>query len=309
MKNGKTVRRLVWIMTLCATLLFFAMAACADTPPEFQFENAKVMNHCDVEIDGNTIVVTDTDFNEDVWDSKFLIDAGVELEPGEPYTISFELEGDEGVGEFFLCKGESLDIRYDETFTAEGGNRTIAFTPVSDRVYIGMQVGNLGMDEYVTATVTNLCKLSESADPALLRAENCTISIADGVITVTDNNDNNDVWNSKVLYDLGLELEPGKTYTLSVDLQGENGIGEFFLCKSQDLNDRYDATFLNVPGSKKVTFKAEGEKAYVGLQFGNVGKGSSVTASFGELKEFVPTAAEPVQEEAPAEGETPSAEN
>ena len=106
MKNGKTVRRLVWIMTLCATLLFFAMAACADTPPEFQFENAKVMNHCDVEIDGNTIVVTDTDFNEDVWDSKFLIDAGVELEPGDSIVVPSNMPH----GTVCLEKGALLDV-------------------------------------------------------------------------------------------------------------------------------------------------------------------------------------------------------
>ena len=292
MKTEKTVRRSVCLLAICAALLSFMLAGTAvcyaETAPEFQWEDVKIMSHCDVEIEGNTLVVTDTEFNEDVWDSKFLIDAGVDLEPGEPYTISFELEGDEGVGEFFLCKGETMDIRYDETFTSEGGNRTIAFTPVADRVYIGMQVGNLGMDEYVTVTVTNLCKLSESEDPALLRAENCALSIKDGEITATDNNDNNDVWNSKVLYDPGFELEVGKTYTLNVDLRGDNGVGEFFLCRSQDLNDRYDNTFLNVPGSKALIFKAESDKAYIGMQFGNAGNGHSVTARFGEVRDYVP---------------------
>ena len=297
MKTQKIAKRFGKLLTLC-TVLCVLMLACAavsyaDTPLELSFDNILLMGHCDAVVDGNTITVTDEDFNEDVWSSKILFDTGLDFTPGEQYTISFELTGGEnGVGELFLCKGETLDIRYDETFTNVDGNRTLTFTPIQDRVYIGMQVGSLGYDNTVTAKFTNLCKLSESDCPALLRAENCDVCIENGVITATDNSDSNDVWNSKVLYDPGIDLEIGKTYRLSFDLAGENGVGEFFVCKSQDLNDRYDSTFVNYPCSSGVVFKAETEKLYIGIQFGNIGKGNTVTAGVGELGGFLPDAPE-----------------
>ena len=239
------------------------------------------------------MVITDEDLNEDVWSSRFLIDAGMDLKPGQEYTISFDLTGDHGVGEFFLCKGENIDLRYDETFTAEEGSRSITFTPVQNRIFIGMQMGNLGYGNSVTATINSLCLRSESENPALLRTENCSATANDGEITATDTSDNNDVWNSKLLFDPNVTLEIGKTYRIELELLGDNGVGEFFLCKSQDLNDRYDSTFLNTEGSHRVVFTAESENVYIGMQIGNVGKGNSVSARIGNIKVNVPTPKEP----------------
>ena len=251
-------------------------------------EDIKLLENCTADFDANKLVVTDTDDNNDVWSSKLLLDAGLELTPGEQYKLSFSLAGENGVGEFFLCKSENIDDRYDETFTSEEGNRSISFTAAGSRVYIGMQVGNLGNGKCVTAEIFDLCKLSESECPALLRTENCTVSVEDGAITATDTGDNNDVWNSKLLYVFDTELEKGKTYELQLQLDGENGVGEFFICKSQNLNERYDATFVNAPGARSVTFKAESDKLYIGMQFGNLGNGNSVTARFLGVKETAP---------------------
>ena len=296
MQVSKNAKRLINLLTVCAMLCTFLLSGAAigyaDTPLQLSHDDIKLMGKCDAVVEGNTITVTDEEFNEDVWSSKLLVDTGMDFTPGEMYTISFELSGENGVGEFFLCKGETLDVRYDETFTNGPGNKTIAFTPIQNKVYIGMQMGDLGYDHSVTAKITNLSKLSESACPQILRAENCEVSVADGVITATDNQDNNDVWNSKLLYDPGVDLEPGRTYMLHFDLAGDNGVGELFVCKSQDLNDRYDSSFVNYPCSGGVVFKAESEKAYIGMQFGNIGKGNSVTVKLGELGGFLPDAPE-----------------
>jgi len=292
MKTRTLAKRFVYVLTVCALLssLVFGGAAVsyADSPVSFDRENVKLMGACEAAIDGNKLTITDTDFNNDVWSSKFLIETGMQFTPGETYTISVDLAGDNGVGEFFLCKGENIDLRYDETFISEPGSRTITFTPIQSKVFIGMQVGNLGVDNSVTATVTNLSKLSESSSPALLRTENCAAEIKDGVITATDTGDNNDVWNSKLLYDTGRTLEIGETYKLSFDLAGDNGVGEFFVCKSQDLNDRYDSTFANHAGTNNVIFKAESDRLLIGMQFGNLGKGNAVTARIGEVGPFFP---------------------
>ena len=285
----KTEKHLSRIFVLCAVLLAFAVGSAAvslaDSPAAFSAENVRLTEGCEAAFDGNTLTVTDTDDNNDVWNSKLLLDAGLELTPGEQYTISFSLTGDNGVGEFFLCKSENIDDRYDETFASENGDRSIAFTAAQNRVYIGMQVGNLGKGHSVTAAVTNLSLLSESGNPGLLRTENCTVSIADSVITAADTNDNNDVWNSKLLYRTGMALQAGKSYTLTFTLAGDNGVGEFFVCKSANLNDRDDATFVNEGGEKSVTFTAKSDELYIGMQLGNLGVGNSVTLTITELKE------------------------
>ena len=73
-------------------------------------EDIKLLENCTADFDANKLVVTDTDDNNDVWSSKLLLDAGLELTPGEQYKLSFSLAGENGVGEFFLCKSEN---RYD----------------------------------------------------------------------------------------------------------------------------------------------------------------------------------------------------
>ena len=296
MQNKKPAKRFVCavtVLTLCLSLLFgSAVQGYADSSVKVSDTDIRLMENCTAELGENKLVVTDTDDNNDVWSSKLLLDAGMELTPGEEYKLSFDLTGENGVGEFFLCKSENIDDRYDETFTAEEGNRSISFTAAGSKVYIGMQVGNLGKGKSVTAEISDLCKLSESDCPALLRTENCTVSLGDGVITATDTGDNNDVWNSKLLYDLGKKLEIGKTYQLRFKLSGDNGVGEFFVCRSQDLNDRYDGSFVNTAGSGSVTFKAESERLLIGMQFGNLGKGNSVTLEIGEASETVPAPAD-----------------
>ena len=286
MKNEK---RLIRILVLCAVLLTFTAGSTAvslaDSPVLFSAENMRLKEGCEAVFDGNTLVVTDTEDNGDVWSSKLLLDAGMELTPGEQYTVSFSLSGDSGVGEFFLCKSENIDDRYDETFASENGERSISFKAANDRVFIGMQVGNVGKGHSVMAAVTNLSPLSESENPGLLRAENCAVKIAGSVITATDTNANNDVWNSKLLYRTGMALQAGKTYRLSFTLAGSNGVGEFFICRSGNLNDRDDATFVNQGGSRSVTFTAGSGELYIGMQFGNLGVGNNVTLTITELRE------------------------
>ncbi len=300
--NGRFVQRFVRVLTsfiLAAFLLAVAAAKSAYASGALVLSETNVMlqENCTVAYDGGNVTVTDTDDNNDVWSSKLLLDAGLELTAGERYKISFELAGENGAGEFFLCRSENMDDRYDETFASETGSRSITFTAAGNRVFIGMQVGNLGKGHSVTAAVQNLCRLSESEFPQLLRTENCSVSVADGVITATDMGDNNDVWNSKILYDAGVALEIGKTYRLDLNLAGDSGVGECFVCKSPNLNDRYDATFTNAAGERTVTFKAESETLYIGMQFGNLGKGNSVTAGIGAVSETVP--AEPQQGNGP----------
>ena len=305
MLNKRFVRVLSWVLVLAFA---FAMVPAAYAAGSLTLSegSVKLMDNCSVTFDGGKLTVTDTDDNNDVWSSKLLLDAGLELTKGEQYKVSFALAGENGVGEFFLCKSENLDDRYDETFASEAGDRAITFTAAASKVYFGLQVGNLGKGNSVTITVSDLVKLSESECPELLRAENCSVSVQNGVISATDTGDNNDVWNSKVLYAPGIALEVGMTYTLSLDLSGDNGVGEFFVCKSPDLNDRYDATFVNVAGSRTVTFTATGDTLYIGMQFGNLGKGNSVTATIGEVQE---AAAAPLPQNDGEDEQDPNAVN
>ena len=306
MLNKRCMRVLSWVLVFAFALIMVpASFTYAAGDVTISKDSVKLQENCTAEFDGNKMTVTDTDDNNDVWSSKILLDAGLELTPGEQYKLSFDLAGENGVGEFFLCKSENMDDRYDETFASEEGNRSITFTATGSRVYFGMQVGNLGKGHSVTASVLGLCKLSESENPALLRTENCTASVTNGVISATDTSDNNDVWNSKILFDPGIDLEIGKTYTMSLSLAGDNGVGEFFACKSPDLNDRYDATFVNAAGSREVSFTATSKKLYLGMQFGNLGKGNSVTISIGEVNE---ASSAPVQQN-DAEAGGPNAVN
>ena len=313
MKARKPAKRPIRLLVLFVLLLSFTLGIAAvshaDGTVQLSESAVKLIEQCEAVFDGNKVVVTDTDDNPDVWSSKLLMDAGLDLTPGEQYIISFSLAGDNGVGEFFLCKSENIDDRYDATFAAEQSDRSIAFTAAQSRVFIGMQVGNLGNGNSVTATVTGLCKLSETANPGLLRTENCTVNIDGSVITATDTNDNNDVWNAKLLYDTGVALEVGKTYKLSFSLEGSNGVGEFFVCKSPDLNDRYDETFVNEAGSKTVTFTARNNKLYIGMQFGNIGNGNSVKLSIAEVKENQKASAPVPQPKPPVANEVLIAEN
>lgn len=285
MRTRKTAMRLVLCAVLFSLVLGLAAAGCAESPVQCSERDIKLIEQCEAAFDGNTLTVTDTDDNNDVWSSKLLLDTGMELTPGEQYTVSFSLAGEHGVGEFFLCKSENIDERYDETFAAEGGDRSISFIAAQNRVYIGMQVGNLGKGNCVTATLSNLSALSESANPSLLRTENGTVSVTDNSITATDTHDNNDVWNSKLLFNTGIPMEVGKSYKLSFTLDGDHGVGEFFVCKSQNLNDRDDSTFVNQAGSNTVVFNACSDVLYIGMQFGNLGAGNSVTFTLEELRE------------------------
>lgn len=284
-KKTKTIRFLSRAM---AALLAFSacqqgilLSAFADSDLTL---TTKLSENVTVNVDGEQISVTDTDDNNDVWSSKLLLEADKVLVPGQEYKISFDLNGSNGVGELFLCKSENIDNRYDETFTAEEGSRSITFTAASEKVYIGMQLGNIGNGNTVTASINSICEREKSENPALLRTANCDVTVQDNKITATDTADNNDVWNSKLLYEADVELEIGQTYAVDCTLTGAHGIGEVFVCKSQDLNDRYNDTFTNTPGNKKLTFTAESTKLYIGMQFGNIGNGNSVEAVINEIK-------------------------
>lgn len=244
----------------------------------------KISENVTVNVEGGQISVTDTDENGDVWSSKALFETDKTLVPGQEYKISFDLKGASGVGELFLCKSENLDDRYDETFTAEEGNRSITFTAAGEKLYVGMQVGNVGSGNTVTAVIADICEREKSENPDLLQTANGDVKVENGKITATDTGDNNDVWNSKLLYDAGVELDVGKSYEVKFTLSGEHGAGEFFLCKSQDLNDRYDGTFVNTPGEKTVSFTAKSTRLYIGMQFGNLGNGNSVSATISSIE-------------------------
>ena len=276
---------------LLALALASAAVSFADSPAALSADNIRLSEECEAVFDGGTLVVTDTNDNNDVWNSKLLLDAGIELTPGEEYTVSFSLSGENGVGEFFLCRSENIDDRYDSTFTAEAGDRSIAFTAAGDRLFIGMQVGSLGKGHSVTAAVTNLSLLSESGQPGLLRRENCAVSVSESGITATDTGDNNDVWNSKLLYRTDEALTAGKTYQLTFTLTGDSGAGEFFVCRTADINDRIDATFVNQTGEHTVTFTAGSDRLCIGMQLGNLGPGGSVTLAITDLTEVRKAAA------------------
>jgi len=252
----------------------------------------KISENVTVNVEGGQISVTDTDANGDVWSSKALFETDKTLVPGQEYKVSFDLKGTSGVGEFFLCKSENLDDRYDETFTAEEGDRSITFTAAGEKLYVGMQVGNLGSRNTVTAVISDICEREKSENPDLLQTVNGDVKAENGKITATDTSGNNDVWNSKLLYDAGVELEVGKSYEVEFTLSGEHGVGEFFLCKSQDLNDRYDGIFVNTPGKKTVSFTAKNTRLYIGMQFGNLGNGNSVSAAINSVRRYYPKAPE-----------------
>lgn len=248
----------------------------------------RIKENVDVEVSGSQIAVTDTNENGDVWNSKVMLEANQRLVPGKEYKISFDLSGDRHVGEVFLCKTQNMDNRYDGTFTNDDGNRTFTFTATSESLYIGMQVGNVGEDNTVRLNVTDFGERENSENPSVLMSANCDVKMVDGEITATDNNDNNDVWNSKLLYDAGVELIPGRMYQVNFSLLGDNGVGEFFLCKSQDLGNRYDCTFANRAGYATAIFTAETERMYVGMQFGNIGKGNSISHKINRILDYTP---------------------
>lgn len=239
--------------------------------------NVKTKENANVDVSGSKITVTDTSFNDDVWNSKALVDTGVTLEPGKQYTVSYTLSGKEGVGEFFLCKGESLDARYSDSFTTGAGSHVITFTAASPKLFLGMQVGNVGADNSVTADIASINEVAFTDGFTVLKSNNCEVSIEGGKLTVTDTSDNNDVWDSVVLFDAGVKLQVGQPYALDYLVSGEHGVGEVFMCKSLDLGNRYDTTFANDTGSKHRYFVAQTERVLIGMQFGNIGKGNSVT--------------------------------
>lgn len=246
-----------------------------------------------VSVNGNSVSLTDTDSNNDVWNSKVLFEADKALVPGKEYQISFDLNGDNGVGELFLCKSNSLDDRYDDTFTSEDGSRSYTFTAAGPKLYIGMQMGNVGVGNTVNAVIKDVCERDQAKYPALVTTANCDVEIVDNKITATDTNDNGDVWNSKLLFEVDADLVVGKKYEVDFSLSGDNGVGEFFVCKSPDLNDRYDGTFANGKGKQSVHFKAENPKLYIGMQFGNIGKGNSVSMTFDGVKKYLVPVAPP----------------
>ena len=77
-----------------------------------------------------------------------------------------------------------------------------------------------------------------------------------------------------------MELTPGEQYKLSFSLAGENGVGEFFFLKSDDLGNRYDETFTTASGEQTVYIVSEsGGVLYFGIQCGTIGNGNSMTLS------------------------------
>ena len=78
-------------------------------------------------------------------------------------------------------------------------------------------------------------------------------------------------------------MEKGKKYTVTLTLSGDNGVGEFFLLKQDDINEianRYDGTWTNEAGEKTFIIEAgEDGPLFFGVQCGNLGNGNSVTIS------------------------------
>lgn len=282
--------------TMAAVTLFaacqqgFAMQSFADGGLTL---TSKKEENVTVSVNGSTVTLTDTDANNDVWNSKVLFEADKALVPGKEYQISFELNGDNGVGELFLCKSSNLDDRYDDTFTSEAGSRSYTFTAAGPKLYIGMQMGNIGVGNTVSAVINDVCEREQAKYPELLTTANCDVEIVDGKLIATDTSDNDDVWNSKVLLEVDADLVIGKKYEIDFSLAGDNGVGEFFVCKSPDLNDRYDGTFANGKGKQSVHFKAETPKLYIGMQFGSIGKGNSVSMKLDGVKKYLVPVAPP----------------
>ena len=139
-----------------------------------------------------------------------------------------------------------------------------------------MQFGNIGNGNDVTYTVGDVFRI-----PGLqISSVACSQTFAQDAITITDTDDNPDVWNSKAIYNTGIVLEPGVTYSATFTLSGDNGVGEFFFLKSDDLGNRYDETFTNLSGERTVSFTAENAGIlYFGIQCGNLGNGNSMTLS------------------------------
>ena len=136
-----------------------------------------------------------------------------------------------------------------------------------------MQFGNIGEGNQVTATIQDVFTV-----PGMQTgSENCTETLAQDRITLTDTDDNPDVWNSKAVYDAGVVLELGREYTATVTLTGDNGVGEFFFLKNNDIGQRY--SFDDTPGSHTITFTAVDTALYFGIQCGNIGNGNSVSVS------------------------------
>lgn len=272
-KKAKLLSHALAVILAVACVQCIALSAFAQ---DFKL-NVKTKENANVDVSGSKITVTDTSFNDDVWNSKALVDTGVTLEPGKQYTVSYTLSGKEGVGEFFLCKGESLDARYSDSFTTGAGSHVITFTAASPKLFLGMQVGNVGSDNSVTADIASINEVAFTNGFTVLKSNNCEVSIEGGKLTVTDTSDNNDVWDSVVLFDAGMKLQVGQPYAVDYMLSGEHGVGEVFMCKSLDLGNRYDTTFANDAGSKHRYFVAQTERVLIGMQVGNIGKGNSVT--------------------------------
>jgi len=198
------------------------------------------------------------------------------------------------VGEFFFCKKDNLDDRY--TFDNTAGDHTAKFTAEDSKLYAGMQFGNIGEGNDVTLTIHDIFTI-----PGMQKSnESCFESLSRDAITITDTSDDNDVWTSKAVYDTGIVLEPGKTYTATFTLSGDNGVGEFFFLKSDNIDNRY--TFDNSSGEHTVTFTADDTALFFGIQCGNIGNGNSVTIS---NLSVVPMEAEQSEEDIMVEAAAP----
>ena len=221
---------------------------------------------------GQTVIrAVDDSENPDVWSSKLLVFLGEILEANSCYAASFNLAGDNGVGEFFFCKEENLDSRY--TFDNTAGDHTATFIAEDSKLYAGMQFGDVGLGNEVEVTIGDICRIPGRQTSG----ENVADSYGQDTVTLTDTDDNPDVWSSKAVFDSGIALEPGTEYTATFTLTGDNGVGEFFFLKSDDINNRY--SFDAEPGTHTITFTAEDAALYFGIQCGNIGNGNSVTIS------------------------------
>lgn len=194
------------------------------------------------------------------------------LKAGKEYIEKINLSGNtDTMGEFFFLKSDNMDDRY--SFDNTAGDHTVTFTAESEKLYAGVQFGNVGNGNDFVVTITDL--FEKPFDKQY--TDNCAEDMNRGSVTLTDTDDNNDVWNSKAVYNTGITLEPGQEYTATFTLTGDNGVGEFFFLKSNNIDNRY--SFDNTSGEHTITFTAEDTVLYMGIQCGNIGNGNSVTVS------------------------------
>lgn len=74
MKTGRNANRVARVLILCVMLalaLGCTAVSCAESPFELSIADVCIMSKCDATFDGNSITITNEEFNEDVWSPRY----------------------------------------------------------------------------------------------------------------------------------------------------------------------------------------------------------------------------------------------